>query len=236
MIKFIKSKKLLNIDNNAKTVKGQKYRYKTAILYLAPARISGYNVCPFADDCSKTCLNTAGRGQMSTVQKGRINKTLWFFNERETFIKQLIDEIVKFEYHCKNNKFKPCVRLNGTSDIKWENFELFKQFPNINFYDYTKQPKRMYKYINGQYESNYHLTFSLGSSNKEEAKQVLKMGGNIAVVFRNKKLPRQFMGYRVFNADKSDLRFKDPKNVIAGLYAKGKAVKDTTGFVQDVIQ
>ena len=100
MIKFIKSKKLLNIDNNAKTVKGQKYKYKTAILYLAPARISGYNVCPFSDDCAKTCLNTAGRGQMSTVQKGRINKTLWFFNERETFIKQLIDEIVKFELHC----------------------------------------------------------------------------------------------------------------------------------------
>ena len=91
-MKFYKSKKLLNIDNNAKTIKGQKYKYKTAILYLAPAKISGFNVCPFADDCAKTCLNTAGRGQMSSVQKGRINKTLWFFNERETFIKQLIDD------------------------------------------------------------------------------------------------------------------------------------------------
>ena len=33
---------------------------------------------------------------------------------------------------------------------------------------------------------------------------------------------------------KSDLRFNDPKNVIVGLYAKGRALKDQTGFVQDV--
>ena len=30
---FSKSKKLLNIDKNAKTVKGQKFGYMTAILY-----------------------------------------------------------------------------------------------------------------------------------------------------------------------------------------------------------
>jgi hypothetical protein len=79
-----KSKKLF-IDNNPKTIKGQKY-YDGAILYLAPAKISGFNVCPFADDCAKTCLNFAGRGQMGTVQKGRINKTLWYFKERDTFM------------------------------------------------------------------------------------------------------------------------------------------------------
>jgi hypothetical protein len=36
----------------------------------------------------------------------------------------------------------------------------------------------------------------------------------------------------VFNGDDSDLRFLDPKNVIVGLYAKGKAKSDTTGFVK----
>ena len=54
------------------------------------------------------------------------------------------------------------------------------------------------------------------------------------VSFRSKKLPQKFMGHKVFNADKSDLRFKDPKNIIAGLYAKGQARHDNTGFVQDV--
>ena len=56
----------------------------------------------------------------------------------------------------------------------------------------------------------------------------------MVVVFRNEKLPKNYMGFKVFNADKTDLRFKDPKNIIAGLYAKGKARYDDTGFVQDV--
>ena len=73
-MKLYKSKKLFNIANNAKTIKGQKYKVMTAILYLAPAKISGFNVCPHADDCALTCLNTAGRGKMNSVQKGRIKK------------------------------------------------------------------------------------------------------------------------------------------------------------------
>ena len=92
----------------------------------------------------------------------------------------------------------------------------------------------MKKFLNGLMPSNYHLTFSLGSTNKTSAKEILKMGGNVAVVFRNKKLPKTFWGYKVFNADKTDLRFKDPKNIIAGLYANGKARYDNTGVVQDV--
>ena len=34
----------------------------------------------------------------------------------------------------------------------------------------------------------------------------------------------------VFNGDTNDLRFLDPKGAIIGLYAKGKAKKDCTGF------
>ena len=92
----------------------------------------------------------------------------------------------------------------------------------------------MKKFLDSKFPKNYHLTFSLGSSNKVEAQEILNQGGNVAVVFRNKKLPKKFMGHKVFNADKTDLRFKDPKNIIAGLYAKGKARYDDTGFVQDV--
>jgi hypothetical protein len=120
------------------------------------------------------------------------------------------------------------------SDLKVENMGLLEKYPSVQFYDYTKNPIRMKKFINKEFPKNYHLTFSLGSSNKEQAKQVLKAGGNVAVVFRNKKLPKTFWGRKVFNADKTDLRFKDPLNVIMGLYAKGKARQDQTGFVQDV--
>jgi len=45
-------------------------------------------------------------------------------------------------------------------------------------------------------------------------------------------MPETYEGTPVFNGDDSDLRFLDPKGVVVGLYAKGKAKKDTSGFVK----
>ena len=234
-MKLYKAKKLLNIDNNAKTIKGQKLKVMTAILYLAPANSSGFNMCPMASaGCIASCLNTAGRGQMKAVQRGRINKTLWLMRERETFLIQLKKEIRLHALRCEKKGFKPAVRLNGTSDVSWERFGLFEMFPEVQFYDYTKIYKRALKWAKGEYPKNYHLTYSLNEDNKKEAFNILKRGGNISAVFRTKKLPKKFKGFKVIDADKSDVRFKDPKNIIAGLYAKGKARHDKTGFVLDV--
>ena len=234
-MKLYKSKRLLNIDNNAKTIKGQKLKVMTAILYLAPAKSSGFNTCPMASKgCAASCLNTAGRGQMNSVQLGRINKTKWYFLERESFLIQLKKEIRAHINRCKIKGFTPAIRLNGTSDISWERHNLFNEFKEVQFYDYSKIYKRAIKWADKKYPKNYHLTYSLNEDNKKEAMQVLKRGGNVSVVFRNKKLPKRFKGFKVINADESDVRFKDPKNVIAGLYAKGKARYDQSGFVQDV--
>jgi len=233
-MKLYKSKRLLNIDNNAKTIKGQKLKVMTAILYLAPAKSSGFNTCPMASKgCAASCLNTAGRGQMNSVQLGRINKTKWYFLERESFLIQLKKEIRAHVNRCKIKGFTPAIRLNGTSDISWERHNLFNEFKEVQFYDYSKIYKRAIKWADKKYPKNYHLTYSLNEDNKKEAMQVLKRGGNVSVVFRNKKLPKKFKGFKVINADYSDVRFKDPKNVIAGLYAKGKARYDQSGFVQD---
>jgi len=230
---FKKSKKLLNIDNNAKTVKGQKFGYKTAILYLAPSTLSGFNVCPMASKgCKASCLNTSGHGAFSNVQLGRINKTRWFIQERKSFLRQLKREIHNHVLNCKKNGFIPCIRLNGTSDISFENFGIMEEFPNVQFYDYTKVYKRALKFVNGQMPSNYHVTYSLNEDNKKEAFNILKLGGNISAVFR-KYLPKNFKGFNVLNADETDLRFLDIKNSICGLVAKGKAKKDYSGFVLD---
>jgi len=232
-LNFTKSKKLLNIDNNAKTVKGQKKGYKTAILYLAPSTQSGFNVCPQASlGCKKACLYTAGHGAFSNVQQGRINKTRWYIQERTTFMAQLRKEITNHIKNCSNKGFIPCIRLNGTSDISFENTGIFEEFPNVQFYDYTKIYKRALKYVNGQYPSNYHLTYSLNEDNKELAFDILFKGGNISAVFR-KDLPETYKGYKVINADETDLRFTDDNNVICGLVAKGQAKKDYSGFVLD---
>ena len=231
---FTKAKKLLNIDNNYKTVKGQKYGYKTAILYLAPSINSGFNVCPQASEgCKSACLYTSGHGRFDNVKQGRINKTRWYIQERESFLIQLTKEIKNFVNNCKKNNFIPCVRLNGTSDISWENMGILQEFPTVQFYDYTKVFKRMKMYCKGQMPSNYHLTYSLNEDNKDLAFEVLKMKGNISAVFRN-YLPTKYEGYQVVNGDESDLRFLDKKNCIVGLIAKGDAKKDSSGFVLDV--
>jgi len=228
---FTKSKKLLNIDNNAKTVKGQKNGYKTAILYLAPSSQSGFNVCPMASQgCKKACLYTAGHGRFNNVQQGRINKTRWFIQERETFLIQLEKEITNHIKNSERKGFIPCVRLNGTSDIAWENFEIIQKFSMVQFYDYTKVYKRALKFINGELPRNYHITYSLNEDNHAHAFEVLRNGGNISAVFR-KEVPKKYNGFRVIDADETDLRFTDPRNVICGLKAKGEARTDYSGFV-----
>ena len=189
---YKKSSKLLNIDNNAKTVKGQKKGYKTAILYLAPSTQSGFQVCPMASEgCKKACLYTAGHGAFSNVQQGRINKTRWFMQDRQSFLTQLKKEISNHIKNCDKKGYIPCVRLNGTSDISWENYDIIQAFPNVQFYDYTKIYKRALKYVNGQYPSNYHITYSLNEDNKKEAFEILKLRGNISAVFR-KYLPKEY--------------------------------------------
>lgn len=224
---------LLNYDNNAKTKKGQKKGYKTAILYLAPHIQSGFNVCSQASKgCSKSCLYTSGMGIFSNVQLGRINKTRWFIQERQSFLEKLIKEIKKFSEKCKREGFKPCIRLNGTSDISFENFGIFEKFPQIKFYDYSKIYKRALKFVNGQYPSNYSITYSLNEDNKNLAFDILEKGGNISAVFRD-FIPKKYKGFKVINGDETDLRFLDPKNCIVGLIAKGKAKRDYSGFVLD---
>jgi len=158
-LKFKKTNgNLLNYEMNAKTIKGQKKGYKTAILYLAPANKSGFNVCPMATEgCKKACLYTRGHGAFSNVQQGRINKTRWYIQDRESFLIHLRKEIDAFIIKAKAKKLTPCIRLNGTSDISWENTGLIEEYKSIQWYDYTKIYKRALKFVNGQLPKNYHL-------------------------------------------------------------------------------
>jgi len=224
---------LLNVGNNAKTVKGDiKGKYLTAILYLAPAKTSGHQVCPSATaGCKAACLFTAGRGQMPKIQEARVNKTTEFFQNRIQFISKIFKELKAFEKKCVIIDRKAAVRLNGTSDIYWPDIapELIHGFPNIQHYNYTKEQKIMKKYMGGKCPPNYYLTFSRSESNWDFCKTVLSEGHTVAAVFE--EVPEEYEGYKVFNADDDDLRFLDPAGQIAGLKAKGKAKKDNTGFV-----
>lgn len=210
-------------------------------IHLAPAKLSGFNVCPSASKgCAEACLNTAGMGVYSTVQSARIQKTLLFFKEREKFMTQLVKEIGAAIRKAEKNGFKPCFRLNLTSDLAWEKIRhngqtIFEMFPNVNFYDYSAIVSRMSAFLAGEMPKNYHLTFSRKESNDVAVKAILKSGGNVAMVFR-KSLPASFMGLPVVNGDETDLRFLDPQGVIVGLVEKGKAKKDSSGFVLEPVE
>jgi len=221
---------LLQVNTNWKTIKSMKYGFLTGILYLAPYKLSGKNVCPAASlGCRLSCLNTAGRGQMGVVQKARLRKTKLFFQDRNKFLSQLKTEIEILSRRAANKNMKLAIRLNGTSDLPFERYlidgkNLMDHFPKVKFYDYTKLENR----INDQLPGNYHLTFSRSETNEAVIDQVIEKAP-VSVVFKN-KLPRLYNGYKVINGDLHDMRFKNQSGVIIGLIAKGKARKDTTGF------
>lgn len=225
---------------NPKIQKGTKLGYLSFILHLAPADLSGHNTCPKATaGCKSACLNTAGRGGMfkkgentNMIQKARIRKTKYFYEDRAGFMLDLAYDIQKGIKMAEKLGLKPVFRLNGTSDLSWEKYEvpvfctrnIFELYPNVQFYDYTKVLGRKVSDI-----PNYFLIFSQADGNEADVSRAMEKGMNVAAVFD--QVPETYMGKPVINADETDLRFLDPKGVIAGLKAKGRAKKDYSGFV-----
>jgi hypothetical protein len=227
---------------NAKIVKGESLGFMTKGIHLAPANLSGYEACQWrSKGCTMSCLNTAGRGQMNSVQDSRIAKTKLFFEQKLAFMEKLAREITSGIKSAIKKEMTAVFRPNLTSDLTWENIEdangqtLMQRFPKTQFYDYTKSFGRMAQFLNGELPSNYHLTFSRSENNQKLVEMVLAMGGNVAVVFRD-QLPKTWKGFEVINGDENDLRFRDKQGgYIVGLIEKGMAKKDETGFVQEGI-
>lgn len=225
-----KYKTLLGVSN-AKTSKGEDLGYLTGILYMAPSdMVEGLNLCPFSSDgCRKACLFTAGRGKFKNVEEARIKKSIFYRDHRKDFLLSLKKDILKLVGRAKRLNMIPCIRLNGTSDILWENQKidgqtLFDIFPEVQFYDYTPNPYRT------NLPENYHLTFSKKEDNDKDCDHVINTTDlNVAIVFD--KIPEMYKGRKVINGDKHDLRFLDDNGVIVGLKAKGDARKDESGFV-----
>lgn len=230
---------------NPKIEKGLKKGFLPFILHLAPSDLSGHQVCPKRSaGCEGACLNTAGRGGIikkgettNVIQKARVRRTKHLFESRSEFMVDLIKDIESGIRMAERKGLTPVFRLNGTSDLSWEKWSverngqsfdnIFKAFPDIQFYDYTAVYGRKVKGI-----ENYHLTFSAKEDNEKWVEKALADGMNVAMVFN--RLPEQYQGKVVYNGDMDDLRFKDPVNVIVGLKAKGKARKDASGFVRQI--
>ena len=255
---------LLTINQDPKTIKGTKKGYITAIIYMSPAELSGKNLCSFSTaGCREVCLNISGRGVFNYIQQSRFNRARYFITDKINFLNNLTLRISNFIAYAERKELTPVIRLNGTSDIPYENikiklndlleykklnnnkhkkvFTAFIQnngikeslnimdiFPDVQFYDYTKFP--LNKRPKAISQANYDLTFSRAENNEVNALDYMQNnGGRSAFVFSH-KLPKTYKGFKVINADETDLRFLEPKNIISGLIFKGTKKNLTAGI------
>ena len=246
-LQFTKSGRLRKLlGYNFKVKKGENQNVLTAIMHLAPAYESGFNVCPFATNCASVCINKTGQLVTNMAYVCRVSKTALWKLFPDAFLDQLRMELSQHIYLAGVKGMKPAVRLNGTSDVPWERTGIVDEFPNLTFYDYSKWPLEFRKP-----GSNYHLTYSLSESEPAmlHALQYLKAGHNAAAVFQSEggttrttakaAVQRlleagEWMGYPIISGDNDDIRFDDPPGHWIALYAKGPATKDITGFVRRV--
>jgi hypothetical protein len=188
---------------------------QTYILHLAPHNLSGVNVCPGAGNCKKICLHSAGNPvYMAAKQAARIRRTLAYIQNPEAFMRILVCSIL--DKIRKANGEPIAIRLNGTSDIAWEDvdfnvspefarflqvkygryamvgyqniFDLFKTLVvDCRWYDYTKI-RRDWGLCS---YLGYHLTFSFdgwdNGSNLKLCREAIANGVNIAAAFNLKR-------------------------------------------------
>jgi hypothetical protein len=216
------------LSTSAKIDKCESVGVLARILYFTPGAF-----CPSATEgCLETCLgHTSGRMSFATHSAARDARTALYLERPIVFMKRLRAELTLLEAEALQLGLRPAMRLNGTSDLLWERFDpdLFSDFPEIQFFDYTKINQRMLSFLDGAFPSNYHLTFSVDACGKQQAGYVIGRGGNVAVVFWP-FLPKKWWGFPVIDGDRHDARFIDPKGVIVGLRAKGLARVDVHGF------
>ena len=251
---------ILSIDTNPKTVKGQKHGYMTAIVYLSPYKSSGQNVCAMAElaECWLPCLNISGHGAIASdefnphgiplpdnaIQRARLWRTNLYNYDRPKYMEMVVYEIERFIRKAERKGLVPVIRLNGTSDIQFERGHpcrrngtdynsIFEAFPDVQLYDYTKRANR----FNRTLPANYHLSLSYsGASDRYKlicmaAKQAHNC--NLVVVVRNNKIKESAIANGGIDGDSHDLRFLDKPGAIVYLKAKGRAVRDKSGFVLD---
>jgi hypothetical protein len=244
--------RIFSVDS-PKAIKAGSYGYLNAIHYMAPAGVAGVgNLCPHASaGCKALCLGlTSGQAGMvkdidsdqdqgNSVRASRKAKAVRFMRQRHGYMRDVVRSINNLVAKARRENLMLCVRMNGSTDIAWEAIRdakgktVFDLFPDVQFVDYTKNPRRMTRDL----PSNYHLTFSRSETNEAIARNLLLDGHNVAVVFA-KGLPVFWNGFAVVNGDEHDLRHLDPRGdynkpgYVIGLSPKGRKAKaDTSGFV-----
>lgn len=234
-------------ERNYKTDKSVDYGYLTAVLLLEPNYIdkrTGTKTCPDAGQCVQFCLSKCGRNKYVKSQRARLKRTFLFFNNPAQFYADLCRDLMTLEAKAERLGLKPAVRLNGLSDLPWEELRpgIFHAWRNVQFYDYTKSCERMTSFVaDGTWPANYHLTYSENERTPGGfIRGLLQCGANSARIYSGTKGNKRFGEvwrdtngqWPNIDGDIHDLRFLDPKGVIVWLSLK-QPYRMNTGFKID---
>jgi hypothetical protein len=240
--------------DSAKAIKAQGYGYINAIHYMAPASLSGVNLCPHSSaGCRALCLGwesgqasmVANDADLNSVRLSRISKAQRFMRDRANYMVDFVRSVETELARSVAAGKRLCVRPNGATDIRFERVpcrrsmngglgdiyaSVMHAFPEVDFVDYTKNPRA----FDRELPRNYHLTFSRSEDNEAVCLELLARGVNVAVVFAGDK-PAMWHGFEVIDGDLHDLRQLDPRGprgFVIALSPKGrKAKRDISGFV-----
>ena len=161
-------KRFFSLDS-PKAIKARSYGYLNAINYMAPANTAGVgNLCPHASPgCLKLCLGwysgqagmVSHQNKLNDVRRSRQAKARMFMTDRKAFLEELRWGVRAAGRAAIRQGLKLCVRLNGATDVAWEGVapELFRDFFDVQFVDYTKSVKRALAHARGELPPNYHL-------------------------------------------------------------------------------
>lgn len=227
--------------DNPKTSKNNAEDFLAVATSLSPHKSAGIgNVCPHAGGCVKTCLDMTGKGaskgdMYKMIHVARIARTIAWYKARDWFLSTQSSELAKWEAKASAQGKRLCYRGNMLSDVKWEQYGVPQAHPNIAFYDYSRDPRRI-----GWILPNYYVTFSR-DSHKDDAVciELLKAGKNVAICFddgytsgaRNlhgngpKAMPKEWNGFEVINGDTTDRRWEDKPGCVVGLILKAPTLE-----------
>gem|GEM_PF-5429359 len=160
--------------------------YIISMLQLAPMQISGKNFCPSAGCCKEICIGDSGTNGKKQML-ARLKRSFYYTEQFNGFFERLVLEIQNTKNLAALKKLSLFVRLNGYSDIPWlektpdiytleeihknstlekadigeQPKNIFKLFPDVYFYDYTKDYCYYIRHINAKDQhKNYHLVYS----------------------------------------------------------------------------
>jgi hypothetical protein len=195
----------------------------TAHLSLAPNTTAGpRSVCANSTPgCRRACLFFGGRGQLHTIRRARIARTVLLWQDSAGFERILRRDLDQWSERARRSGRRLFIRLNALADLEWEVTRrwVFNDYPTVFYYDYTKLGHRL---TSPHRPANYSLTFSRSESNETECRALLKAGHSVAIVFRRKPFPARFWDHCVIDGTVHDLRPLDPPGSVVALLALGR--------------